>query len=69
MKKQNVPRDVISDGPPLEIYERCGWESPTESSEENELIKRRKMVSESATVEALKVMDRLSKEYFIEHLS
>ena len=28
IKKQNVPRKRISDGIPLAIYKRCGWEPP-----------------------------------------
>ena len=69
MRKNNVPRVIISDGPALDIYKRCGMELPSEDSEENELIKRRNIVKENASNNALKVMDKLSKEYFEEHLS
>jgi len=69
MKKQNVPRKIISDAPPFEIYERCGWERPSEGSEENEISKRREMVAREVSKDALKVMDQLSKNYFDEYLS
>ena len=69
MRKNNVPRLIISDGPALDIYKRCGMELPSEDSEENELIKRRNIVKENVSNNALKVMDKLSKEYFEEHLS
>jgi len=69
MKKQKVPRKVISDGPAFKIYERCGWEGPTEDSEENEVIKRRNMVSKNVSTDALEVMDNLSKDYFAKYLS
>jgi hypothetical protein len=69
MKKNNVPRTMISDGPALEIYKRCGIELPSENSEENELIKRRNMVADNVSDKALKLMDKLSKEYFEEFLS
>jgi len=68
MIKNNVPRTIISDGPALEIYKRCGIELPSEDSEENELIKRRNMVRENVSDDALKLMDELSKEYFKEYL-
>ena len=69
MKKQNVPRKVLSDSPPFEIYKRCGWEPPTEGSEENELTKRRDLVAKSSSPEALEIMDKLSQEYFHDYLS
>ena len=69
MKKQNVPRKILADAPSFEIYERCGWESPSEDSEENEIIKRRNMVSKNVSGEALEVMDKLSKDYYEEYLS
>ena len=69
MKKQNVPRKVFSDAPSFEIYERCGWEPPTEGSEENELTKRRDMVSKNSSPETLEIMDNMSQEYFHDYLS
>ena len=69
LRKQNVPRKVITDGPPFEIYKRCGWEPPMGGSEEDELTKRRDMVAKNSSSEALEVMDRLSQEYFHEYLS
>jgi hypothetical protein len=69
MKKQKVPRKIIADGPAFKIYERCGWEAPSEDSEENEVIKRRNMVAKNVSKEALEVMDKLSKDYFSKYLS
>ena len=69
MRKQNVPRKVLSDAPSFEIYERCGWEPPMEGSEENELTKRRNMVSKNSSPETLEIMDKLSQEYFHDYLS
>ena len=69
MKKQNVPRKVLADAPSFEIYKRCGWEPPTEGSEENELTKRRDMVSKNSSPEILEIMDNLSQEYFHDYLS
>ena len=69
MKKQNVPRKVLADAPSFEIYKRCGWEPPMEGSEENELTKRRDMVSKNSSPEILEIMDNLSQEYFHDHLS
>ena len=69
MRKHNVPRKVIADGPPFEIYKRCGWEPPIGESEENEITKRRDMVAKNSSSEAMEVMDRLSQEYFHEYLS
>jgi hypothetical protein len=69
LRKQNVPRKVIADGPPFEIYKRCGWEAPMGGTEEDELTKRRNMVAMSSSSEALEVMDRLSQDYYNEYLS
>ena len=69
MRKHKVPRKVIADGPPFEIYKRCGWEPPMGGSEEDELTKRRDMVAKSSSSEALEVMDKLSQAYYHEHLS
>ena len=69
MKKQNVPRKVLADAPSFEIYKRCGWEPPMEGSEENELTKRRDMVSKNSSPEILEIMDNLSQEYFHDYLS
>jgi hypothetical protein len=69
MRKHKVPRKVIADGPPFEIYKRCGWEAPMGGTEEDELTKRRNMVAMSSSSEALEVMDRLSQDYYNEYLS
>jgi hypothetical protein len=65
MKKQKVPRKKISDGIPLDIYKRCGWEPPDKSiTEKEELIKRRQFaVDNGASKDALNVLDKLSENY------
>ena len=45
MIRQKVPRKIISDGIPLNIYKRCGWKPPVKgSSEKQELMIRRDFV-------------------------
>jgi len=65
MKKQKVPRERISDGIPLPIYKRCGWEPPQKSlNERQELEKRRQFVIENgASEKAMNILDILSAEY------
>ncbi len=67
LKRQNVPRTVISDAPALDIYKRCGWESPIENSEVGELEKIRNDIVKVASIEALKVIDKLSENYVNEY--
>jgi len=63
MKKQKVPRKLLSDGPSLDIYKRCGWEPPKSNSESEELEIRRKLVKQHVNSQALKVLDNLSTKY------
>ncbi len=65
MKKQNVPREKISDGIPLDIYKRCGWEPPgKELNEQQEMDKRRQYaIDQGASKEAMDVLDRICLEY------
>jgi hypothetical protein len=65
IKKQNVPRKKLSDGIPLAIYKRCGWEPPVDSfSEKDELKKRRDFAfKQGANEDALYILDKLSAEY------
>ena len=65
MKKQNVPREKISDGIPLDIYKRCGWEPPgKELNGRQEMDKRRQYaVDQGANKEAMDVLDRICLEY------
>ena len=65
MRRQNVPRQKISDGIPLAIYKRCGWEPPEKGlTEKQELEKRRKYVlDQGASKEAMEVLDRTCQEY------
>ena len=65
MKKQNVPRANIFDGPDLAIYRRCGWEPPQSGlSQREEFLKRREFaVAQGATEPALMVLDRLCDDY------
>jgi len=65
MKKQKVPRKKISDGIPLAIYKRCGWEPPDSNmTEEEELDKRRQFaIDNEASEQAMSVLDQLCKNY------
>jgi hypothetical protein len=65
IKKQYVPREKISDGIPLAIYKRCGWEpSDMKLSEKEELEKRRQFaVEQGASNQALKALDKLCVSY------
>jgi hypothetical protein len=64
LKKQNVPRQKVSDGIPLEIYKRCGWVPPKAGlSEKKEFQVRRQFAVENVSPEILKILDRLCAEY------
>jgi len=63
MKKQKVPRSILSDGPDTKLYRRCGWTPPSGGTEEDELTIRRDIVANNVSSEALKVMDKLSEDY------
>ena len=63
LKLQKVPRQLISDGPSLEIYKRCGWEPPKYFSEELELKARREVISREVSGEFIGILDDLSKAY------
>tara|TARA_B100000029_G_C17604722_1_gene967029 strand:- start:96 stop:1145 length:1050 start_codon:yes stop_codon:yes gene_type:complete len=65
MKKQKVPRKKISDGIPLNIYKRCGWEPPDKSlTEKEELNKRREFaIHNNAGGKALEILDKISSLY------
>lgn len=64
MRKQKIPRKKISDGIPLEVYKRCGWVPPREGlTEKEELLVRREYAQQSASPEALAVLDKMSAEY------
>ena len=70
IKKQNVPREKISDGIPLAIYKRCGWEAPVAGfTEKDELNKRREFaVNQDASKESLEVLDAMSAQYEDQYL-
>jgi hypothetical protein len=65
LKKQNVPRSKISDGIPLAIYKRCGWEPPQKGlNEKQELRMRRQFaIEQGAGSKAMQILDRISHEY------
>jgi hypothetical protein len=69
LRKQNVPREILADGPNLAIYKRCGWVPATGENEEVELDSRRKKVSDEVSKEALVVMDGLCEDYVQSYLS
>ena len=65
MKKQRVPRNKISDGIPLQIYKRFGWEpGEKDLNERQELNKRRDyMIKQGISKKYLKILDKLSEDY------
>ena len=63
LKKQNVPRKRIADGIALPIYKRCGWTPPQGDSEEKDLELRWDMAAQSASKEALRVLDAVCTAY------
>ena len=65
LKVQKVPRKKISDGIPLAIYKRCGWEPPEKSfTEQQELDKRRDYaLSQGASKDALNALDKICQNY------
>ena len=70
VKKQNVPRKKVSDGIPLTIYKRCGWEKPVSGfNERDELNKRREYaVTQGASDKAIDILDEISAKYEKEYL-
>ena len=69
MSKQKVPRTKISDGIPLEVYKRCGWVPPRAGlSEKEELQVRREFVAQTASPEAMMVLDKMCVEYEEQYL-
>lgn len=64
LKKQNVPRQKYSDGIPLEIYKRCGWQKPDKNLNElQEFQKRRDFVEQGVGKKYLELLDKLSSKY------
>ena len=65
LKNQNVPRLKVSEGIPLEVYKRCGWEPADDIlSEREELDKRRDWVKEmGADQRSLSILDSLCVDY------
>jgi hypothetical protein len=70
LKKQKVPRTKISDGIPLAVYKRCGWQPPKKGmTERQELQLRRNFAEQNVSQQALLVLDKLSKEYEQQYMS
>tara|TARA_B100000315_G_scaffold247539_1_gene276345 strand:+ start:341 stop:1390 length:1050 start_codon:yes stop_codon:yes gene_type:complete len=65
LKIQKVPRKKISDGIPLAIYKRCGWEPPEKAfTEQQELDKRRDYaLSQGASKDAMNALDDICQSY------
>ena len=64
LKKQNVPREKYSDGIGLEVYKRCGWEPPKTALNENQEFQyRRQFAEQSASSDAMEVLDKLCADY------
>ena len=69
MNRQKVPRKMYADGIGRPIYAEYGWQPPARGSDEaHEFALRRAFAAETATPEAMAVLDRLSAEYERQHL-
>lgn len=71
MLRQKVPRKLLTDGPSLEIYKRCGWTPPSEDNDRAELNIRRKYISDNVSKQAMTCLDTISASYeqrFVEGL-
>ena len=69
--RQKVPRKLLSDGPSIEIYKRCGWTPPSEDNDRAGLNIRRKYISDNVSKQAMTCLDTISASYeqrFIEGL-
>ena len=70
LKRQKVPRKKYSDGLPLEIYKRCGWEKPDKNlSEIEEFQKRRDFVKTKASKKYLNILDKLCSDYELKYFN
>ena len=68
LKRQKVPRKKYSDGLPLEIYKRCGWEKPEKDlSELEEFQKRRDFVELKASKKYMNILDKLCSDYELKY--
>ena len=65
MRRQKVPRKVIADSIPLNVYKKYGWEQPEFGGDERkELTKRRTFAIDNGAGDgAMNVLDRICKEY------
>jgi len=65
LKVQRVPRKKMSDGIPLAIYKRCGWNPPDKAlTEKQELDMRRDYaLSRGASKDAMNALDNLCQSY------
>ena len=70
MKKNKVPRTKLADGIDLPIYRRCGWQPSQVESELAELQLRRKyLIDQGISKNALDLLDQLSQTYERKYLS
>lgn len=64
MLQQNVPRNKIADGIPLDIYQRCGWQPPQKGASEcDELSTRKNEIIKNISKEAIAILDEICHEY------
>ena len=68
MRRQGVPRDSLTDAPKSKVYSKIGWEHPKENFTlaENFALGRA-FAEETASPEALSILDELSKDYEERH--
>lgn len=64
LRKQNIPRQVTTDGKDLSIYRRYNWRPPEKGSGESaELIKQWNFAAREATGKGMEVLERLCRQY------
>ena len=65
MKKQQVPRNSLTDAPYDKNYERMGWKPPTSHpSILVELKEAEKEIKKRASKEAFEILKNLTEDYF-----
>ncbi len=65
LKNSRIPRNKLSEGIPLDIYKRCGWEPPKKNFNEKEELNHRRnfILKNNARKKYIEVIDKLSYEY------
>jgi len=63
LKKENIPRKILTDSRVRDIYKRVGWVKSKADSIESEFDEIRKWAYEGISVDAKKILDLICHEY------